>query len=66
MAKSVLKIAACTYFSGYAIRIIETTKGKTEKRSKLQQGLEQFQLYGASESMLDAVLKAQIDKNLRV
>ena len=58
--------AACTFFTGYAIRIIDTVKGKTEKRAKLQQGLEQLQHFGGSESMLDAVLKTQIDKSLRV
>lgn len=61
-----MQTAAVTYFTGDAIRIIDTIKGKTDKRARLQSGLEQLQLFRASESMLDPILKTNVEKNMRV
>ena len=62
----IVQFGAITFFTADAVRVMETIKGKSEKRSKLQSGLEQLQSFGASETSLDAILKSNLDKNMRV
>jgi hypothetical protein len=61
-----VQFGATTFFTADAVRVMETIKGKSERRSKLQSGLEQLQSFGASETSLDAILKSNLDKNMRV
>ena len=65
-AVKAIQCAALTYFTGYAVNVIENTKNKQEKRQKLQTGLELMQASRANEDQLDTVLRTAVDKNLRV
>ena len=65
--QTMVSSAAITYFTGFAVRTIGlSTKGKAEKRTSLQSGLENLQLFGGSETELDQILKTNVDKHMRV
>ena len=65
-AVKAIQTAALTYFTGYAVQVIDTVKTKQDKRTKLQAGLELLQSSRAAEDQLDQCLRAAVDKNLRV
>ena len=65
-AKTVIRTAATSYFAGLSVRIMTSVSKSTERRTKLQNALSDLSKYGATEDNLDAVLKTQLDKSMRV
>ena len=60
------RIAAATYFTGHACSVIDSTKSKSDRRTKLQGALSELAQWRASEEQLDAVLRTAVEKNMRV
>ena len=59
-------VAAATFFTAKAVRIIEVKQSKAEKRTKLQCALSELTNFRGSEDDLHAVLKTAVEKNMRV
>ena len=65
-ALKVQSVAATTFFTAKAVRIIEQKQSKAEKRTKLQAALSELTNFRGSEDEVHAVLKTAVEKNMRV